>query len=97
VSILIIGSVLLGAILARFFTVLVLIPACALTLAMVVASSAYFGHSWPRAVLEFAVLITSLQTGYASGCFHRSFPAFGNAEENDPRYLATAIEATRHR
>ena len=66
-TILIIGSVLLGAILGRFFKVLVLAPAFALSLAMVVASSAYFGHSLPRALLEFLVLITNLQIGYASG------------------------------
>ncbi len=64
---LIIGSVLLGAILGRFFNVLILAPAFALSLAMVVASSAYFGHSLPRALLEFLVLITNLQIGYASG------------------------------
>jgi uncharacterized membrane protein YoaK (UPF0700 family) len=67
VIILIIGSLLLGAILGRFFNVLVLAPAFALSLAMVVASSAYFGHSLPRALLEFLVLITNLQIGYASG------------------------------
>jgi hypothetical protein len=27
----------------------------------------YFGHSLPRALLEFLVLITNLQIGYASG------------------------------
>ena len=68
-TILIMGSVLLGAILGRFFKVLILVPACALTLAMVVASSAYFGYSLPRAVLEFIVLITSLQIGYVFGLF----------------------------
>jgi len=67
VIILIIGSLLLGAILGRFFNVLVLAPAFALSLAMVVASFAYFGHGLLRALLEFAVLITSLQIGYVSG------------------------------
>ena len=71
--ILIIGSLLLGAILGRFFNVLVLAPAFALSLAMVVASFAYFGHGLLRALLEFAVLITSLQIGYVSGvCFWRN-------------------------
>ena len=65
--ILIIGSLLLGAILARFFNVLVLAPAFALSLAMVAASFAYFGHGLLRPLLEFAVLITSLQIGYVSG------------------------------
>ncbi len=67
IIILIIGSLLLGAILGRFFNVLVLAPPFALSLAMVVASSAYFGHSLPRALFEFLVLITSFQIGYASG------------------------------
>jgi hypothetical protein len=66
-AILIIGGVLLGAILGRFFKVLVLAPAFAFSLAIVVASSANFGHSLPRALLEFVVLITGLQIGYASG------------------------------
>jgi hypothetical protein len=72
-TILIIGSVLLGAILGRFFKVLVLIPACAVTLATVVASSAYFERSLLHALLEVVVLITSLQIGYVSGLFHLSF------------------------
>jgi hypothetical protein len=75
VIILVIGGLLLGAILGRFFTVLVLVPAFALSLAMVVASSAYFGHSLLRALLEFAVLITSLQIGYVSGVFSFLIPS----------------------
>jgi hypothetical protein len=86
VTILIIGNVLLGAILGRFFKVLVLAPAFALSLAMVVASSAYFGHSLPRALLEFVVLITSLQIGYASGLLSRLIPSVSeNAGEPRPR------------
>jgi hypothetical protein len=75
VTILIIGSVLLGAILGRFFNVLVLAPAFALSLAMVVASSAYFGHSLLRALLEFLVLITNLQIGYAFGLLSHLIPS----------------------
>jgi len=67
VIILIIGSLLLGAILGRFFNVLVLAPAFAFSLAMVVANFAYFGHDLLHPLLEFAVLITSLQIGYVSG------------------------------
>ena len=74
-SILIIGSVLVGAILGRFFKVLVLAPAFALSVAMVVASSVYFGHSLPRALLEFLVLITSLQMGYVFGRVSPSIPS----------------------
>jgi hypothetical protein len=63
----IIGSVLLGAILGRFFKVLVLLPAFALSLAIVVASSAYFGHSLSRTFIELVALVVSLQLGYVSG------------------------------
>ena len=76
-TILIIGSVLLGAILGRFFKVPVLAPAFALSLAMVVASSAYFGHSLLHALLEFVVLITSLQIGYVFGLVSHSMSERG--------------------
>ena len=58
-AILILGSVLLGAVLGRFFKVLVLVPACALVLAVVLVRSADGEHGLLRALLEFAVLITS--------------------------------------
>ena len=63
----VIGSVLLGAILGRFFKVLVLLPAFALSLAIVLASSAYFGHSLSRTFIELVALVVSLQLGYVSG------------------------------
>ena len=66
-AILILGSVLLGAVLGRFFKVLVLVPACALVLAVVLVRSADGEHGLLRALLEFAVLITSLQIGYVVG------------------------------
>jgi hypothetical protein len=69
VSTLIVGTVLFGAILARFFAVLVLIPACAVLLASVALQSAYLGHSWVGAVLEIIALITSLEIGYAIALF----------------------------
>ena len=81
--ILIIGSLLLGAILGRFFKVPVLAPAFALSLAMVVASSAYFGHGLLRALLEFAVLITSLQIGYVSGVLSFLIPSL--SQRRGPR------------
>jgi hypothetical protein len=67
VAILAIGSVLLGTVFGRFFRVWVLVPACALTFAIVFASSAYYEHGLLNALLEFAVVATSLQIGYASG------------------------------
>ena len=66
VTILIIGSVLLGATLGRFFKVLVLVPACAFVLVAVLIGSANGEHGLLRPLLEFVVLITSLQIGYVS-------------------------------
>jgi hypothetical protein len=92
VAILLIWSVLLGAVLGRFFKVLVLVPACALVLAAVFVRSADGEHGLLRPLLEFAVLITSLQTGYVSGLLSFfSFPSRPNAKENPPaRVLCSA-------
>jgi len=65
VTILAIGSVLLGTVFGRFFMVWGLVPTCALTFAIVFASSAY--HGLLNALLEFAVIATCLRIGYASG------------------------------
>jgi hypothetical protein len=67
VTILAFGSILLGTVFGRLFKVWVLVPACALTFAIVFASSAYYGHGLPSALLEFAVIATCLQIGYVSG------------------------------
>gem|GEM_PF-1919992 len=66
-TILAIGSVLLGTVFGRFFKVWVLVPASALTFAIVFTSSAYYENSLLSALLEFAVTATCLQIGYASG------------------------------
>jgi hypothetical protein len=68
VTILAIGSVLLGSVFGRFFTVWVLVPTSALSFAIVFASSAYYEHGLLSALLDFAVIATCLQIGYASGC-----------------------------
>ena len=67
---------------------LVLAPAFALSLAMVVASFAYFGHGLLRALLEFAVLITSLQIGYVSGLLSFLIPSVSQ-RQGKPRPRAT--------
>jgi GNAT superfamily N-acetyltransferase len=67
VAILAFGSVLLGAAFGRFFKIWVLVPACSVTFAIVFASSAYHGHGLLSALLQFAVIATCLQIGYASG------------------------------
>jgi hypothetical protein len=90
VAILILGSVLLGAVLGRFFKVLVLVPACALVLAVVLVRSADGEHGLLRALLEFAVLITSLQIGYVVGLVSHSIPSV-----SERRGTTAAPPATR--
>jgi hypothetical protein len=75
VTVLLIGSILLGAVLGRFFKVWVLVPACAFVLAAVLVRSANGEHGLLRPLLEFAVLITSLQIGYVSGMVSHLFPS----------------------
>lgn len=62
-----IGGVLLGTVFGRFFKVWILVPACALTFAIVFASSAYYERGLASALLEFTVIAACLQIGYASG------------------------------
>jgi len=72
---LLIGSVLLGAVLGQFFKVLVLVPAYAFVFVAILVRSAYVEHGLLRPLLEFAVLITSLQIGYVLGlCVDEIFP-----------------------
>ena len=97
--ILAIGSVLLGTVFGRFFKVWVLVPACALTFAIVFASSAYYGHGLLSALPEFAVIATCLQIGYATGllsCVARD----GRRRLTIPREIpreSSHPAATRHR
>jgi purine-cytosine permease-like protein len=66
VIILTIGGVLLGAALGRFFKVLILIPACLVILAAVIARLAFFGGDLLHLCVDYVVLIASLEIGYAS-------------------------------
>jgi ABC-type uncharacterized transport system permease subunit len=62
----IIGAVLLGAVLARFYNVLILVPAFALIFASIVAQAFYLHLGVLQPAVEFALLITSLQIGYVA-------------------------------
>jgi hypothetical protein len=73
-AILLIGSVLLGAVLGRFFKVLVLVPVCALVFAAVLIKSADVEHGL-HPLFEFAVVIASLQIGYVSGLLSFFIPS----------------------
>jgi hypothetical protein len=97
VAILLIWSVLLGTVLGRFFKVLVLVPACAFILAVVLVRSASVEHGPLRPLLEFAVLITSLQIGYVSGLLFHSQRVATPRKTRPCASSATPIAATRHR
>jgi hypothetical protein len=73
-DILVIGSVLIGILLARFFTVYVLFPACifAIVLVLVSPSHGLNGPWWT--ILEIAAAITSIQLGYGAGLILQGMP-----------------------
>jgi len=85
VAILLIWSVLLGAVLGRFFKVLVLVPACAFVLAAVVVRSTNGEHGLLRPILEFAVLNATLQIGYISGLLSFSIPSVSQRQGKPAR------------
>jgi hypothetical protein len=94
-----IGSVLLGTVFGRFFKVWVLVPASALTFLIVFASSAYYDHGLPSALLEFTVIAACLQIGYASGHLSsviRDRSRRPKVPRESPHPAAASIAATRH-
>ena len=78
-----IWSALLGAVLGRFFKVLVLVPACAFLLVAVVVRSAE--HGLLSRLLEFAVLNATLQIGYVSGLVSHLIPSVSERRGTTPR------------
>jgi hypothetical protein len=76
---------LLGAILGRFFKVLVLVPASAFILAAVLVSSAAVEGGLPRTLLEFALLNTTLQIGYVAGLLYFLIPSVSHEEGKPAR------------
>jgi hypothetical protein len=87
VAILVIWSVLLGAVLGRFFNVLVLVPACALVLAAVLVRSANLEHGLLRPLLEFGVLNATLQIGYVCGLLSFFIPSVSQGKPARARPL----------
>lgn len=73
-ALLIIMSVVLGAVLGRFFKVLVLLPSCALIVAAVVDRSAALEHGLVRTILEIAILNAALQISYVCSLLTISTP-----------------------
>src|ERR1019366_10825261 len=75
------------------------VPACVVAFVAVFASSAYYGHGFLYAILEFAMLTACLQIGYASGLLSSSIPGTWRRLRN-PRESSrpvASMAATRHR
>ena len=66
-EILITGGAFFGAVLGRFFKVLVLMPAGALAIVLLLVKLEVAGHPWLDSFLEIGLLIASLELGYAAG------------------------------
>ena len=66
-AILITGGAFFGAVLGRFFKVLVLIPAGAFAIALLLVQREVAGHTWLDIFLEIGLLIASLELGYVTG------------------------------
>lgn len=75
-GVLIIGGVLSGMILGRFLKVLVLVPVCSVFVALLLSRPIPEGYSLVYPVLEIAVLVFSLQLGYAAGLLSRNMRGF---------------------
>lgn len=95
-TILIIGSILLGAVLGRFFKVWILVPTVAVAVITVFASSFFHDKGLLGVFFECAVLLTCLQIGYATGLFSRPIPS--KLQQLGKRAAPPAsIAASRHR
>jgi hypothetical protein len=81
-----------GAVLGRFFKVLVLVPACAFLLVAVVVRSAEHGLLSP--LLEFAVLSATLQIGYVSGLVSHLIPSVSERRGTTAAPRAAAARPT---
>ena len=66
-EILIAGGAFFGALLGRFFKVLVLMPAGALAITLLLVKQESAGHTLLDAFLGIGLLIASLELGYVTG------------------------------
>ncbi|MGQ0445718.1 MAG: hypothetical protein ACT4O2_11490 [Beijerinckiaceae bacterium] len=78
-------SVLLGAVLGRFFKVLVLVPVSAFILAATLVSPATIEGGLPRMLLEFALLNAGLQIGYLAGLLTFLIPSVSHGQGRPAR------------
>jgi hypothetical protein len=97
VTILIVGVVLLGAVLGRFFRVWILIPTGAAAVVAALAGSILHGAGIFGVLSECAVVLTCLQIGYATGVFSRPLHSAVKQGEKCRAVPPAGIAASRHR
>lgn len=78
-GILVIGGVLFGTVLGRYFKVFILVPACVLAIVLILAKPLPADHTFLYSLLEIVVLVTSLQFGYAIGLVSGNIPVLFSA------------------
>ena len=66
-EILITGGAFLGALLGRSFKVLVLVPASAVVIALLLTKAGFAGYPLLNSLVKIALLIVSLELGYVTG------------------------------
>jgi hypothetical protein len=67
------GGAFFGALLGRFFKVLVLIPAGALAIALLLVKRESASHTLLDSILGIGLLIASLELGYVAGLISTDF------------------------
>lgn len=95
-SIIIVGGVLFGTILGRFFKIFILVPASALAVVLVLASPTPTDHSLSATLLEIAVLVTSLQVGYVVGLLTGSTSPFESLRGTSSQRLPMTVSRFIH-
>ena len=76
-------AMLTGAVLGTHYKVLVLVPAFAIGLTVILALSPVFDMSWLSVGTTALLFVTSLQIGYLTGGFLRIF--FAGARQTSPQ------------
>lgn len=95
-TILIVGVVLLGAVLGRFFRVWILVPTGAVAVLAALASSILHHASIFGVLSECVIVLTCLQIGYVTGVFSRPLHSEVKQREKCRAVPPAGIAASRH-
>lgn len=76
-EILIAGGAVFGAVLGRYFKVLVLMLACALAITVLLATREFAGLTLADFILAIGLLIASFELGYVTGLISTDISAVG--------------------